>query len=99
MAYCYIFIDESGNYDFSPTGTNNWVLTSLITEDVHPGLLELYDLKHELIDLVTDIEYFHAAEDRQVVRNKVFEIIRNLPNLRVDSLSLISGKPRQQSDH
>ena len=86
MANCYIFIDESGNYDFSPKGTKYWVLTSLITEDLHPGLLELYDLKHELIDLGTDIEYFHAAEDRQVVRDKVFEIIRGLPNLRVDSL-------------
>ena len=82
----YIFIDESGNYDFSPKGTKYWVLTSLITEDLHPGLLEFYDLKHELIDLGTDIEYFHAPEDRQAVRDKVFNIIQRLSNLRVDSL-------------
>ncbi len=45
MAYCYVFIDESGNYDFSNSGTEYWVLTSLITEDIHPGVLQLYDLR------------------------------------------------------
>ncbi len=86
MAYLYVFIDESGNYDFSPSGTANWVLTSLITEDIRPGLIELYDLKHKLIDLGTDLEYFHAAEDRQAVRNEVFDIIHNLNNIRADSV-------------
>ena len=86
MAYLYVFVDESGNDDFSPTGTRFWALTSLITEDIKPGVLELYDLKHRLIDLGTDIEYFHAAEDRQVVRDEVFKIIKAMPNLRVDSL-------------
>ena len=86
MAYCYVFIDESGNYDFSPRGTRYWVLTSVITEDVHPGVLELYDLKHKLIDLGTDIEYFHAAEDRQVVRDEVLNIIKGLDNIRADAL-------------
>ena len=86
MAYCYVFIDESGNYDFSRSGTKNWVLTSAITEDVHPGVTELYDLKHKIIDLGTNLEYFHAAEDRQAVRNEVFAIIKNLSNIRVDSL-------------
>jgi len=86
MAYCYIFIDESGNRDFSPSGTKYWMLTSLITEDIHPGLKDLYDLKHRLIDLGTDIEYFHAAEDRQAVRDEVFKVIKGLTNIRADSL-------------
>lgn len=50
LAYLYVFIDESGNYDFSPSGTGYWILTSLITDDIRPGLIELYDLKHKLID-------------------------------------------------
>ncbi|MCH7737019.1 MAG: DUF3800 domain-containing protein [Chloroflexi bacterium] len=86
MAYLYVFIDESGNYDFSSSGTANWVLTSLITEDIRPGLIELYDLKHKLIDLGTDLEYFHAAEDRQAVRDEVFDIIYGLSNIRADSV-------------
>ena len=42
--------------------------------------------KPKLIDLGTNLEYFHAAEDRQAVRNEVFEIIHNLDNIRADSV-------------
>lgn len=67
-------------------GTTTWVLTSLITEDVHSGVTELYDLNQKLIDLGTNLEYFHAAEDRQAVRDEVFAIIKTLSNIKVDSL-------------
>ena len=30
MSYLYVFVDESGNYDFSANGTSHWVLTSLM---------------------------------------------------------------------
>lgn len=86
MNYLYAFIDVSGNYDFSPTGTKYIVLTSIICADLDLGTLELYKLKHQLIDEGVDLEYFHAAEDRQVVRNRVFDIISNLDHLRIDSV-------------
>ena len=41
---------------------------------------------HKLIDLGTNLEYFHAAEDRQAVRDEVFAVIKTLDNIRVDSL-------------
>lgn len=82
----YVFIDESGNYDFSLGGTTYWTLTSLLTTDVNPGVMELYELKHRIIDLGTDIEYFHASEDRQAVRDEVFPILANLDRVRVDSV-------------
>ena len=63
-----------------------------MTEDIGPGVLELYELKHRLIDLGTDIEYFHASEDRQVVRDEVFKIISPLTNIRVDSLIVRKNK-------
>jgi len=88
MAYLYVFIDESGNYVFSNRGTNYLVLTSLMTTDINLCVLELCELKHRLIDLGTDIEYFHASEDRQAVRDEVFKVISNLDvsKCRVDSL-------------
>ena len=86
MNYLYVFIDVSGNYDFSNTGTEYLVLTSLLCTDIGPGTLELYALKHELIDQGIDVEYFHAAEDRQVVRDKVFDIISGLTHFRIDSV-------------
>jgi hypothetical protein len=86
MDYLYVFVDVSGNYDFSIKGTKYLVLTSVLTTDINPGTLELYKLKHELIDQGTDIEYFHAAEDRQAVRNRVFEILSSLDHLGIDSV-------------
>lgn len=86
--YLYVFIDESGNYDFSPSGTIFWIITALITTDIRPAFVELYDLKHELIDQGIDIERFHASEDRQSVRDRVFPIIARLDpkRARVDSV-------------
>lgn len=84
MEYLHVFIDESGNYDFSPKGTKYLVITSLVATDIGPAVLELYKLKHDLINSGTDIEYFHAAEDRQVVRNGVFDVLSGLSNIRVD---------------
>lgn len=84
--HLYVFIDVSGNYDFSSTGTEYVVLTSLLCTDISPGILELYALKHALIDQGVDIAYFHAAEDKQIVRDKVFEIIAGLKQLRIDSV-------------
>lgn len=86
LPYLYVFIDESGNYDFSRTGTKYWVVTSLLTTDVTQALVRLCDLKHQIIDLGTDIEKFHASEDRQAVRDMVFPVIEGLQNVRVDSV-------------
>jgi len=86
MAYLYVFVDEGGNYDFSKGGTAHWVLTCLSATDINPGVIELYVLKHKLIDFGTDIEYFHASEDRQAVRDEVFSILTNLDHIRIDSI-------------
>lgn len=86
MNYLYVFIDISGNYDFSPSGTKTMVITSTLCSNINPGVLELYAEKHEVINQGIDIEYFHAAEDRQVVRDRVFNVISGLSHLRVDSI-------------
>lgn len=86
MNYLYVFIDVSGNYDFSNTGTKYLVLTSLLCTDIAPGTLELYALKHDLINEGVDIEYFHATKDRPGVRDRVFDVISGLNHLRIDSV-------------
>jgi hypothetical protein len=86
MNNLYVFIDVSGNYDFSLKGTKYVVLTSLICSDVSPGILEVYKLRHSIIEQGVNIEYFHASEDRQIVRDQVFNIINGLTNIRIDSL-------------
>ncbi len=86
MNYLYVFIDISGNYDFSARGTAYIVITSIMCTDICAGVLELYRLKHHIISEGVDIEYFHAAEDRQAVRDGVFNIIAELKNIRIDSI-------------
>jgi hypothetical protein len=71
----FIFMDESGNFDFSPRGTRHFVLTALSTtrpDEMAPALCRL---KHELVLVGQDVEYFHATEDQQVVRDRVFEVL------------------------
>jgi hypothetical protein len=50
-------------------------------------------LRYDLLETGLNIEYFHASEDRQVVRNQVFDILcADLERLEVDSI--IVEKPK-----
>ncbi|MCH9047255.1 MAG: DUF3800 domain-containing protein [SAR324 cluster bacterium] len=49
--------------------------------------LKLDNLKHDLLEQGHDIEYFHASEEAQPVRDRVFAIIQEyIDELRIDSL-------------
>lgn len=74
----FLFIDESGNFDFSPEGTKYFVLTCLSTFQPVTDRELLLKLKYDLLTDGIDQEFFHATEDKQIVRDKIFEIIRNL---------------------
>lgn len=74
----YIFLDESGNLDFSAKGTKYWSLTALCTTDPTRNREALSKLGYALALEGNGVECFHATEDRQVVRDKVFEAILGL---------------------
>lgn len=83
----YIFLDEGGNLDFSPTGTKYFTLTALSKERPFEAYKHLNELKYNLIELGVELEYFRASEDRQAVRNSVFSVIEShLNETRIDSL-------------
>ncbi len=82
----YIFIDESGNLDFSPRATKYFILTGFATFDPVVGREKFIDLKYRLLAKGFDQEEFHATEDRQVVRDEVY---KNLALLR-DSFEIHS---------
>jgi hypothetical protein len=85
--FLYIFLDEGGNFDFSQNGTKYFTVTSLTKERPFEAYKDLTELKYDLAELGTCLEYFHAAEDRQAVRNKVFDVIqKNLAGIRIDSV-------------
>ena len=85
MRTLFIFIDESGNFDFSPKGTKYFILSAVST--LNPlGKEKLEEIKYDLMKNGTNLEYFHATEDKQVVRNKVYSFIENLKDIEIDSV-------------
>lgn len=91
MSILYIFLDESGDFEFSPKGSKFFVLTSLITEDVHPISSALNTLKYSIIETAPnfrELEYFHAYNDPPPIRNQLYELLSKLDGYRVDSVSV-----------
>lgn len=92
LRYLYIFLDESGNLDFSRNGTRYFSLTSITKERPFPSAEDLLELKYDLVEKGLNIEYFHASEDAQETRNHVFSIIQaGLHGIRVDALIVEKG--------
>lgn len=89
----YIFLDEGGNFDFSPKGSRYFTLTTVSTADPTCWDAELGALRYSLLESGNNQEYFHATEDSQTVRDQVFAIIqRHLHKMRIDTL--IVDKPK-----
>lgn len=96
MRTLYLFIDESGNFDFSPKGTKFFTLTALATFDPNIYRDKLINLRYDLLSMGTDQEYFHASEDQQRVRDKVFEVLVSI-NDTIEIHSIIAQKNRVHS--
>ena len=84
----YIFIDESGNFDFSENGTKYFALTavsSLTPLKARDALLEkVYATKYRGWNEGLSDSCFHATEDKQEVRDWVFAAIKQLDDIAVD---------------
>jgi len=91
MKSLFIFIDESGNFDFSSKGTKYFILSAVST--LNPlGKERLEEIKYDLMKNGTNLEYFHATEDKQVVRNQVYGFIESLENIEIDSVIVQKNK-------
>ncbi len=88
----YIFADEAGNLDFSPRGSRYFLVTAVTMRNWIAGV-QLLDLRHtlaaqgaELLDIG-----FHAAEDKQYVRDFVYQLVQRIP-LDIDAVVLDKRK-------
>ena len=89
----YIFLDESGNLDFSPTGTKYFVLTSVSTVRPFGFYDSLESLKYELLERGWDGEYFHCSDDNKFVKKQIFDIVADhSKELQIDSLIVEKAK-------
>ena len=83
----YIFVDESGNFDFSEKGTAFFTLTCVATERPFRMYQEIDNYKYNLIEHGFPLEFFHCAEDNRHIRSKMLGLIKKyLSKLRIDSL-------------
>lgn len=97
----YIFLDEGGNLDFSPTGSRYFSMTGVWMTRPFPCDAQLHSLRFDLIESGLDIERFHATEDKQTTRNRVFDLIRScLHEFKADSVIVEKRKtgPSLQED-
>jgi hypothetical protein len=91
-SYLYVFLDEGGNFDFSAEGTHYFTLTGVTAQRPFAIDTALSKPKYELIEGGMNLQSFHAAEDKQRVREEVFGIIeKHLAKLGIDSISVESG--------
>ena len=83
----YIFLDESGNFDFSSSGTKYIVLTSVGMSHPFQISSRLDDYKYKCIENGTNVEYFHCYNDRWDIRKTVFDLIAaHLDDMRIHCL-------------
>lgn len=83
----YIFLDEGGNFDFSLKGTKYITFSALSKVTPLDEIHELSQLKYSLWKEGHEMERFHATEDLQFIRDKVFGIpCNNLSTYRLDTI-------------
>lgn len=85
--HLYVFLDEGGNLDFSPTDSRYFTLTCVSGVRPFSWFEELSDLRYHPLESGLNLERFHATDDAWPVRNGVFDAIeRHITSIRIDSL-------------
>ena len=87
MSCLYVFVDESGNLDFTPRGTKFFVLAAVSALAPVDSSKVLQNLKYKLLALGdggSEYENFHASEDKQATRDEVFSQINTLHDIKVN---------------
>jgi hypothetical protein len=94
----YIFIDESGNFDFSKKGTKFYTFTALMTSEPTRYVDLIKNTQFDLLggrlcpgldQIYLDqklCKHFHASEDKQAVRDVFFDIINRMDSIKVISI-------------
>lgn len=82
----YLFVDESGDFDFGAAGSRYFIFGVLSTQNPEALTVSLAKLRYDLLTNGQEIECFHATDDRQAVRDQVFHTIRDCTPFDLDFL-------------
>lgn len=102
----YIFVDESGDMDFSHKGSEYYLFNFLVKK--RPFKLHEYisNYRYELLERNLDplmgsrinIEYFHANNDNKHIKNEIFNIISTFDKENVKIYAYILEKEKVSPD-
>jgi hypothetical protein len=82
----YFFFDESGNLDFTTNGSRYFFFGLLGTTDPAPLSSGLTALRYQILAEGLDLECFHATDDRQAIRSRVFARLEEIGSFELDFL-------------
>lgn len=89
----YVFLDESGDFNFSETGSRYFLLTSVTARRPFSFDSKMSEYRYELLEEGVDIDHFHCVQDSWAIRNRVFElIVANLNAITIDCLVVDKAK-------
>ncbi len=94
----FLFADEAGDFAFKkgPNVSRYFIVCTVTADSCQIGE-ELFELRRELLwDRHQLGDYFHATEDKQAIRDYVFELIRQY-DLRIDATILEKSKAQPQT--
>lgn len=85
--YLYVFVDEGGNFDFSPKGSEYFTVTALSAVRSFAWDIPMLSLKCASLEEGINVEYFHASNDRQALRDRVYAVLSDaLGSMHLDTL-------------
>lgn len=73
----HVFLDESGNLEFSPKGSPFYVFAAAWTYEPRLLAQELMSFRFKLLRDGHDLDSFHATRDKQPHRDRVVELLLN----------------------
>lgn len=94
----YIFIDESGDFNFSKNGSKFYLFTAVMTEDPTAEVRQIKQAQFDILSgqVLSDLDatyldehlstHFHASEDKQPVRDIFFNIISGMETILANSV-------------
>ncbi len=85
----FLYLDESGNYVFTKKGSEYLIFTALATSNPYMLQYRLCEVEEKLREnslMTAESQYFHATEDKQVVRDEVFKVLKECDDFTVDSI-------------
>lgn len=75
MSDLFLFLDEAGDFTFTPQASQWLVFTCLSTTQPAAIAREFAELRYDLFRQGSQLDRFHAAEDKQAVRDRVFNLL------------------------